>query len=189
MIKRIILFAMMMFVYGCAEIEPEPFILSEGHIVAEASPLPEESAIPELVEQVPVLPEPTSVEAPERYTVVVNEVPVKELLFALARDAKVNVDIHPNIDGVVTINAVEQTLPQILSRISNQVDMRYVREGGNLIISRDTPFLRTYKVDYVNLARDTESSSTVSTQISSTSGGDAEGSSGGHIKISLFDRY
>lgn len=187
MMKRIILFAMMMFVYGCAEIEPEPFILSKGHIVAEASPLPEESAIPELVEQVPVLPEPTHVEAPERYTVVVNEVPVKELLFALARDAKVNVDIHPNIDGVVTINAVEQTLPQILSRISNQVDMRYVREGGNLIISRDTPFLRTYKVDYVNLARDTESSSTVSTQISSTSGGDAEGSSGGGGNTSTTD--
>ncbi len=179
MIKRIILFAMMMFVYGCAEIEPEPFILSEGHIVAEASPLPEESAIPDLVEQVPVLPEPTQVEPPERYTVVVNEVPVKELLFALARDAKVNVDIHPNIDGVVTINAVEQTLPQILKRISNQVDMRYVQEGNNLVISRDTPFLRTYKVDYVNLSRETISSSSVSTQISSTSGGDAGSSSSG----------
>ena len=170
---------MMMFVYGCAEIEPEPFILSEGHIVAEASPLPEESAIPDLVEQVPVLPEPTQVEPPERYTVVVNEVPVKELLFALARDAKVNVDIHPNIDGVVTINAVEQTLPQILKRISNQVDMRYVQEGNNLVISRDTPFLRTYKVDYVNLSRETISSSSVSTQISSTSGGDAGSSSSG----------
>lgn len=179
MINKIILFAMMMFVYGCAEIEPEPFIPSEGHIVAKASPLPEESAIPDLVEQVPVLPEPTTAEAPERYTVVVNEVPVKELLFALARDAKVNVDIHPDIDGVVTINAVEQTLQQILSRISNQVDMRYVQEGSNLVISRDTPFLRTYKVDYVNLARDTVSTSSVSTQITSTSGGDAEASSSG----------
>ncbi len=178
MINKIILFAIMMLIFGCAEIEPEPFEPSTGHISTEA--LPEiDASIPELVEQVPLLPEPSPTEPPERYTVVVNEVPVKELLFALARDAKVNVDIHPGIDGVVTINAVEQTLPQILKRISNQVDMRYVQDGNNLIISKDTPFLRTYTVDYVNLSRDTTSTSSVATQISSTSGGDAEASGGG----------
>lgn len=189
MIKKIILFALVMLISGCAEIEPEPFIQSDAHIKAKESPAPEESAIPELVEQVPVLPEPTQVESPERYTVVVNEVPVKELLFALARDAKVNVDIHPDIDGVVTINAVEQTLPQILKRISNQVDMRYVQEGNNLVISRDTPFLRTYKIDYVNLSRETSSASTVSTQISSTTGGGdtSSGSSGGGGNTSTTD--
>jgi MSHA biogenesis protein MshL len=178
MINRIILFALVMFMFGCAEIEPEPFEPSTGHINTEESSAPIDSTIPELVEQVPLLPEPSPSEPPERYTVVVNEVPVKELLFALARDAKVNVDIHSGIDGVVTINAVEQTLPQILKRISNQVNMRYEQDGNNLIISQDTPFLRTYKVDYVNLSRDTISSSAVSTQISSTSGGAAGSSSG-----------
>ncbi|MEM6998228.1 MAG: secretin N-terminal domain-containing protein [Pseudomonadota bacterium] len=174
MVKKIILYAVIVFLSGCAEIEPQPFEPSSGHINAQETPAVD-SNIPELVEQVPLLPEPTASEAPERYTVVVNEVPVKELLFALARDAKVNVDIHPDIDGVVTINAVEQTLPQILKRISSQVDMRYEQEGNNLIVTRDTPFLRTYKVDYVNLSRDTTSTSTVSTQIASTSGGGASG--------------
>jgi len=178
MIKNIILFAVAMFIFGCAEIEPTPFEPSTGHINTEESPAID-SSIPELVDQVPLLPEPSSVESLERYTVVVNEVPVKELLFALARDAKVNVDIHPDIEGVVTINAVEQTLPQILQRISNQIDMRYEQEGDNLVITLDTPFLRTYKIDYVNLSRDTSSTSSVSTQISSTSGGDTESSSGG----------
>jgi MSHA biogenesis protein MshL len=178
MIKKIILFAVVLFIFGCAELEPTPFEPSTGHINTEESPAID-SSIPELVEQVPLLPEPSPAEPPERYTVVVNEVPVKELLFALARDAKVNVDIHPSISGEVTINAVEQTLPQILKRISNQVDMRYEYEGNNLVITQDTPFLRTYKVDYVNVSRNTSSTSSVSTQISSTSGGDA-GSSGGN---------
>ena len=173
MIKKISLFVLLMTVFGCAEIEPVPFEPSSGHLNADKSP-PIDSSIPELVEQVPLLPEPTPSVPVERYTVVVNEVPVKELLFALARDAKVNVDIHPEIDGVVTINAVEQTLPQILKRIARQVDMRYEYDGDNLIISKDTPFLRTYKIDYVNLSRDTSSSNSVSTQISSTSGGDSE---------------
>ena len=179
MFKKIILFALVLSVSGCAEIEPVPFEPSSGHINTEEAPAPE-SVIPELVEQVPVLPEPSIPEQLERYTVVVNEVPVKELLFALARDAKVNVDIHPAISGVVTINAVEQTLPQILKRISNQVDMRYEYEGDNLIILQDTPFLRTYEVDYVNLSRDTSSTNAVSTQIASTSGGEAEGGGSGN---------
>ena len=178
MIKNITLFILVLSISGCAEIEPKPFEPSSGHISAAESP-PLDSSIPELVDQVPLLPAPTATAPVERYTVVVNEVPVKELLFALARDAKVNVDIHPEIDGVVTINAVEQTLPQILKRIARQVDMRYEYDGANLIISKDTPFLRTYKVDYVNLSRDTSSTSSVSTQISSTSGGSAESSGGG----------
>ncbi|MFT5396363.1 MAG: MSHA biogenesis protein MshL [Gammaproteobacteria bacterium] len=185
MIKKISLFVLLMSVLGCAEIEPVPFEPSSGHLNAAESP-PIDSSIPDLVEQVPLLPEPTPTAPVERYTVVVNEVPVKELLFALARDAKVNVDIHPEIDGVVTINAVDQTLPQILKRIARQVDMRYEYDGDNLFISQDTPFLRTYKVDYVNLSRDMSSSSSVSTQISSTSGGDA-GSSGGGGNTSTTD--
>jgi MSHA biogenesis protein MshL len=179
MIKKITLIVLVLSISGCAEIEPVPFEPSLGHINTEEAPAID-STIPDLVEQVPLLPEPTPTAPVERYTVVVNEVPVKELLFALARDAKVNVDIHPEINGVVTINAVEQTLPQILKRIARQVDMRYVYDGDNLIISQDTPFLRTYKIDYVNLSRDSTSSSSVSTQISSTSGGETGSSSGGN---------
>jgi general secretion pathway protein D len=102
---------------------PEPMEPSTGHIPAE--PVVSEVDIPEIVQQTTVLPEPQQVAEDPRYTVVVNEVPVKELLFALARDAELNVDIHPEITGVVTINAVQQTLPQILNRIARQVDLRF----------------------------------------------------------------
>ena len=67
---------------------------------------------------------PTDLQS-ETYTVVVEQVPVEELLFALARDAEVNVDVHPDISGRVTLNAVDQTLPQLLDRISYQVRLRY----------------------------------------------------------------
>lgn len=176
--RSIVLFSLAVLVTACAQIEPEPFEPSAGHIEPVTKPAAAAS-IPELVESVPVLPEPGATQSRERYTVVVNEVPVKELLFALARDARINVDIHPGIDGSVTINAVEQTLPQILKRISKQVDMRYEYDGDNLYISQDNPFLRTYKVDYVNLSRDTNSTSEVSTQITSTSGGDTTTAGGG----------
>jgi general secretion pathway protein D len=103
---------------------------------------------------------------------------VQELLFALARDARLNVDINPDITGTVTLNAIDQTLPQLLTRIARQVDMRYEIDGQNLIVMRDTPLLRIYKIDYVNLARDAKSIATLSTQISggALAGGSANNS-------------
>ena len=68
-----------------------------------------------------VLPEPPL----ETYSVVVTGVQLQDLLFALARDAHLNVDIHPGITGRVTLNAINQTLPQILARISRQADVRF----------------------------------------------------------------
>ena len=96
---------------------------------------------------------------------MVSNVKAQDLLFALARDAKVNVDIQAGITGNVTINALEQTLPQLLARISRQVDMRFELDGQNLVVMPDTPYLRNYKIDYVNLTRDTTSTVSVSSQI------------------------
>ncbi len=168
--------ALILFLTACTEIEPKPFVPSQGHINAETQPVGE---IPELVTQVPVLPAPAPAVELEKYTVVVNEVPVKELLFALARDAQINVDIAPSIEGVVTINAIDQTFLQILDRIARQVDLRYEFNGDNLFIQPDVPYLRTYTIDYVNMSRDMSSTNTVATQISSTSGGGDSGGGGG----------
>ena len=99
---------------------------------------------------------------------VVNEVPVKEILFALARESKLNIDIHPSIQGRATLNAVDQTLPAILERLARQVDLTYKMEGNTLFIAPDLPVLRTYKIDYVNMNRDTKSFIGADGQISSS---------------------
>jgi general secretion pathway protein D len=123
------------------------------------------ASIPAPVQALPVPPRPKPTTKAETYSVVVNNVSVRELLFALARDAKVNVDIHSGITGTVTLNAIDQTLPQLLTRISNQVDMRYELNGPNLVVMPDSPFLRVYKIDYVNMERQSTGSVAVSTEI------------------------
>ncbi|MFK8067352.1 MAG: hypothetical protein AB8D52_03825 [Gammaproteobacteria bacterium] len=160
------------FVAGCASSIPEPHQPSDGHISVDPKvPDTASDEIPKIVEQKaflpPPLPQPVEQDL-ERYTVVVNDVPVKELLFALARDASLNIDVDSNIEGFVTLNAVEQTLPQILERISRQAKLRYELEGNNLYISPDDPYFRTYKVDYVNISRDTDGEISISTQIANT---------------------
>jgi len=103
----------------------------------------------------------------ETYSVIVNNVPAHDLLFVLARDAKLNIDIHPGIIGTVTLNAIDQTLPQLFNRIARQVDMRVEQDGANLSIMPDTPFLKHYTVDYVNLARVVNGMVSANSQITS----------------------
>jgi MSHA biogenesis protein MshL len=139
--------------------------------------------IPQLAKTSPQLPVPKAVTKAQTYSVVVNEVPVKEILFALARESKLNIDIHPSIQGRATLNAVDQTLPAILERLARQVDLTYKMEGNTLFIAPDSPVLRTYKVDYVNMNRDTKGFIGADGQISSASqssgnGGTVSSSSG-----------
>lgn len=174
---------MALMVAGCAHIAPPPAVPPSGHLTQEAAAPVVTSDIPPVVSQVPFVPPPTAAPRQERYTVVVNDVPVRELLFALARDAKLNIDVGANITGNVTLNAIDQTLPQILGRVARQGALRYQVTNDTIVVAPDEPYLRTYDVGYVNLARDVDTTVNVATRVATTgetgvkSGGG--GSSGG----------
>ena len=174
--------ALALAVGGCGQIPLKP---SASHVGVEPAAR-SDGAIPAPVQVAPVVPPPTPSPRPETYSVVVNNVRVQDLLFALARDAKLNVDIHPGVTGSVTLNAIDQTLPQLLGRISRQVDMRYEIDGQTLSIMRDTPYLRIYRIDYVNLARDAQSQANLSTQVSGAVAGAGGGSSGQNNSTSVI---
>ena len=165
---------------------PTPREPLKGHLNSDASPATVSGSIPAPVQQTLALPKPRPSRKAETYSVVVNNVPVRDLLFALARDAKVNVDIHPGITGNVTLNAIDQTLPQLLTRIAKQVDMRFELDGPNLAVMPDSPFLKHYKVDYVNMARNVTGTVSANTQIAtgapgSGTGAQPAGATGGNI--------
>lgn len=162
--------------------------VSAGHIDGQASPsanrlddieTSSESrlGIPKTLSHVPYLASPSSNTDEPTYSIVVYDTPVKEVLFAIARDSKLNIDIHPAIKGNVTLNAVNQTLPAILERLAKQVDLSYQLSGGVLSIAPDQPVLRTYAVDYVNLSRDTAGFIGAAAEIAGTGKGALEGGS------------
>jgi MSHA biogenesis protein MshL len=153
---------------GCGTL---PVARVDGHLKAEpretgaAKATPAAGRVPEPVRQIPLPPPPMARLEEIRYSVTVKDVPVEELLFAISRDTKVNIDVHPGIEGRVTLNAIDQTLKQILNRISKQADVRYETDGPNLVVMKDSPYLKLYRVDYVNMTRDSTSSIGVQTQV------------------------
>ena len=179
---------------------PPPLPLSKGHLAEEPGVSTaaanqralDNANIPPLSAGAPRLPEPRIVKPQETYSVVVSNVSVQTLLFAIARDAKLNLDVHPNITGTVTLNALDQTITELLDRIARQVDMRYELQGKTLFVLPDSPFLRLYKVDYPNITRESNSSTGSESQVASTGGAGASGtgnSSSASIRNSSNNRF
>ena len=172
-------FALLLAIAGCGA---RPLAQPEGHIQSAPEPAPGAAQIPATVRAVPMPPAPAARDAEIKYSVVVANQPVREVLLAMARETKVNFDIHPGIDGTINLNAIDQSLKQILTRIAKQVDLRWEMEGQTITVMPDSPFLRTYRVDYVNMARDVTETVGIATQVISgvVAGSGASSASGGN---------
>lgn len=99
------------------------------------------------------------------YSVMVHNAPVRETLLGLSKSAKVNIDIHSNVDGNITLNAIQETMPSILDRICEQLDIRWSKKNNHILVELDTPYLKNYMVDYINMGRDLEAKVSTNTQI------------------------
>ena len=173
--QRVVLLAMSgVLISACGTTLPEPN--PQGRHLQVPELVEEGRGIPGIVQSssTALLPEPSAQETPELLSVVVQDVPVRELLFAIARDAGVNVDVNPNVLGVVSLNVVDRTLPQILDRIGRQIDIRWrIDPISGLEVEADTPFLKTYQVDYVNVARESTTDFTATSAFGSVGGADS----------------
>lgn len=169
------LYVIGMMLTGCGT---KPIKAADQHIQRQDIQPETANNIPQPIKDSVVLPPPKPAGKVATYSVVVTNVPAQEILFALARDAKINLDIQSGIQGTVTVNAINQTLPQILTRIARQIDMRYEISNGTLTVMPDTPYLHSYKIDYVNMARDSDGSMSNATQVGSGSSGGASGGGG-----------
>jgi len=164
--------AMLVAIFGCAgsrTVGP-----SIGHI-NDVDP-PARSMEP-IVSRPPVLAQPEPQPPIETYTVAVKKVPVTDLLFSLALEAELDLDIRGESEQTITMNAVEQPLANILARIADHAGLRFELTSSTLIIQEDLPYWHNYAVDYVNVSREAVGEVGVATQIATAGGTVAEASS------------
>ncbi|HEB77742.1 MAG TPA: type II and III secretion system protein [Methylothermaceae bacterium] len=156
--NRIIVLLNLLLAAGCTSLPP-------GEPARHLSPPPPVAGAPPSPVLSPPVPEAGLPKSQKRFSAVVTEVPVRQLLFALARDAGINLDLAPGVEGKVTLNAIDQTLTQILERLARQVNLRYRFEDDLLIVEPDTPYFEHYPIAYVNIERDSVSRVGVSNRI------------------------
>ena len=156
----------------------------QGHITTRKIPMPSESnkgQVPTIVATRPYIPPPKPEPKVKTFTLTAIDAPVHELLYRLGEMAKYQVDIWQGVEGFVTINALNQPIDQILTRISDQLDLIVQVEDKVIQVRPDKPVWRDYRVDYVNIKR----SSNDSIVMNMTVGGSVNPAAGGGSRSSV----
>lgn len=127
-----------------------------GHISQKLTPDSKDGQadIPAIVSKKTILPPmPSQNKDSKLYSISAVNVPVNELLFKLSQDAGRQLDLYTGVNGLVTINALNQDLDTILSRIAEQSGFIYEVDPRTIKIRPDKPYWKNYFVDYVNIQK------------------------------------
>jgi len=163
---------------GCSSMEKlDPITEREvdsGHLTPSVPDIASVEDIPAPVESNIYLPLPEQKAPLELFTVSAADIPVEELLYSLARDANLELDVFSGVTGQVTINAIDQTLPNILKRISDQAGLVFELNESYLVVRPDKPVWRTYEIDYLNVERAVDSQVVLNMSVSAGPGNSDE---------------
>ena len=80
-------------------------------------------------------------------------VPLRDALFELANQANYDVEIDPRINGSVIFTARQRPFDLVVKRIAEIAGLRYKFDDDVLRIELDTPYHKTYKIDYLSYIR------------------------------------
>ncbi len=119
---------------------------------------------------------PSSMKSMPLVSVSVNQsVPLRDILYELAEQADYDLELDPNIRGSIIFTARNKPLDLVIKRISALAGLRYKFEDGFLRVELDTPYVKTYKIDYLSFIRTNQG--TVSNSVSVVSGEGADSGS------------
>ncbi len=95
-------------------------------------------------------------------------IPLRDVLFELAQQADIDIELDPGITGGIIFTARQRPFDNVIERISEVAGLRYTFKDGVLRIEQDTPYNKLYKIDYLSYVR--SNSSQISNDISVVSG-------------------
>jgi MSHA biogenesis protein MshL len=156
-----IVFLHLLMLTACESVRPNPrlFDASKEHIQVKPTNNSEPAVpIPSVSSKAPYIPKPRSANYNDLYSISVMQVPIKDVLFKLARDANLDIDVMDNTDGLVTLNVLDKTLSVIIERLNEQTGLRITLKDNHLIVQADKAYWVNYPIDYVNLERYSQSS-------------------------------
>lgn len=146
-------------------------------------PLAELTPAPEFQ---PVLSTPAELRLPSPLvTVEVNQtVGLRDLIWQLAQQADVDLELDPQIRGSVVFTAKERPFDEVVQRLSEMTGLRYKFENNVLRVELDRPYVRNYTVDFLNVSRKGDTKISVA---SSSSSGSVSGTMEGDLWKELND--
>ncbi|MDR2107495.1 MAG: secretin N-terminal domain-containing protein [Holosporaceae bacterium] len=90
---------------------------------------------------------------------------MREILTKMADLAGINVFIVQDVEGSISFSAKDRPFLDILNDICSSAGLKYSVNGNSVKIEIDTPMLKIYDMQFLNIRRDTQTTVSVSTDI------------------------
>ncbi len=132
---------------------------------------------------VPPRPAPAEVPLPEeRFDIEVQDAEAADFFRSLVEGTDVNLTVHPDVTGRVSLNLKNVTLGEVLETARDVYGYAYRRTGAGYLILPATLQTRVFELDYLNLVRGGLSRTLVSSgQVSQASNGRDDDENGGMV--------
>jgi MSHA biogenesis protein MshL len=110
----------------------------------------------------------------KRFNVSVTNLPAKAFFLSLVADAGVNVVTEPDLDGMISLDLKNVTVPEVLAVTREVYGYEYTFDNGVYIIRAQKVRSEVFDVNYLNISRESSTETTVAIGAISNGGGSAD---------------
>ncbi len=108
------------------------------------------------------VPGSSGVDVEPRFDVKVNRSPARSFFMGLVEGTPYNMIVHPQVQGHVTLDLKNVTIPQVMNVVRNVYGYDYERHGRVFEVYPNAMRTRIFKINYLDMARKGESQVRVS---------------------------